>query len=162
MDLLSNTSPHRSCQSAARHAPRLISSSHAHISVFVPVPDASSFRVLAHWIYFGQTQLLAECLARGVVSWEGVARNVEYLQLGNEIRSFLGNWWARHLRPGLMEIKGQEEMDEDVSGSDSEGASDFSTTESASEDDDEDMDDVSEESGNYHVPRRGRSRTPYL
>ncbi|EIN07141.1 hypothetical protein PUNSTDRAFT_104658 [Punctularia strigosozonata HHB-11173 SS5] len=163
MDLLSSRSP-SSCQSQSKLSPRLISSSTTQISVFIPVPDASSFRVLIHWIYFGQTQLLAECLARGVVSWEGVARNVEYLQLGNEIRSFLGGWWATYLRPGALELKADsddEELEDVVSGSESEAGSEFSTTESDDDDDDDDAEFYANacRSQDDRISPRGRQRT---
>ena len=31
----------------------------------------------------------------GAVTWEGLARNVEYLDIRDDMRQFLGNWYAR-------------------------------------------------------------------
>lgn len=50
-------------------------------------------------MYFGQTALLEDCLNRGVVHWEGIARNVEYLGLPTDIKVFLGRWYKNWLLP---------------------------------------------------------------
>ena len=39
-------------------------------------------------------------LNRGIVHWEGIARNVEYLGLPTEIKVFLGRWYSNWLLPG--------------------------------------------------------------
>jgi len=51
-------------------------------------------------MYFGQTALMEDHLNRGIVHWEGIARNVEYLGLPTEIKVFLGRWYSNWLLPG--------------------------------------------------------------
>lgn len=34
-------------------------------------------------------------LSDGTVTWEGLARNVEYLDIRDDMRQFLGRWYAR-------------------------------------------------------------------
>lgn len=80
--------------------PRLLPSSPSHPVIFLPVPDPSSFHLLVHWIYFGHTNYIEECLAQGVIQWEGLARNVEYLGLPTAIKIFLGRWYGNWLHPG--------------------------------------------------------------
>jgi hypothetical protein len=50
-------------------------------------------------MYFGQTALMEDYLNRGVVHWEGIARNVEYLGLPTDIKVFLGRWYRNWLLP---------------------------------------------------------------
>ncbi|KAG1743927.1 hypothetical protein EDD22DRAFT_982094 [Suillus occidentalis] len=77
--------------------PSLLPSSHP--TLFLPVPDPSSIHLIFHWMYFGQTALMEDCLNRGVVHWEGIARNVEYLGLPTDIKVFLGRWYKNWLLP---------------------------------------------------------------
>jgi hypothetical protein len=80
--------------------PRLLPSSPSHPIIFLPIPDPSSFHLLVHWIYFGHTNYIEECLSQGVIQWEGLARNVEYLGLPTSIKVFLGRWYGNWLHPG--------------------------------------------------------------
>jgi hypothetical protein len=80
--------------------PRLLPSSPSHPIIFLPVPDPTSFQLLVHWIYFGHTNYIEECLSQGVIQWEGLARNVEYLGLPTSIKIFLGRWYRNWLHPG--------------------------------------------------------------
>ena len=64
-----------------------------HPILFLPVPDPSCFHLLVHWMYFGDLSLIQECLHKGMIQWDGIARNVEYLGLSAEIKIFLGNWY---------------------------------------------------------------------
>lgn len=79
--------------------PSLLPSPPAHPTLFLPVPDPSSIHLIFHWMYFGQTALMEDSLNRGVVHWEGVARNVEYLGLPTDIKVFLGRWYRNWLLP---------------------------------------------------------------
>ncbi|KAA1469361.1 hypothetical protein DENSPDRAFT_870274 [Dentipellis sp. KUC8613] len=83
----------------AAHRPRLLPSSPHHPVVFLPVPDPSSFHYLVTYMYFGVTDLIEDALRRRVIRWEGLARNVEYLGMGRDIKMFLGRWYHRWLRP---------------------------------------------------------------
>jgi len=74
-------------------------SSPNHPILFLPVPDPTSFHLLVHWMYFGDTRYIEDCLSRKTIQWEGIARNVEYLDLSMEIKIFLGKWYARWLHP---------------------------------------------------------------
>ncbi|KAJ9125828.1 hypothetical protein QFC24_002612 [Naganishia onofrii] len=67
-------------------------------TVWLPLPDPKSFGVLAHWLYWGDSSHLEEALARGHVSWQGLIKNIEYLELDNRIRRVLGSWWRRWVK----------------------------------------------------------------
>jgi hypothetical protein len=78
--------------------PRILSSSSVdRPHILLPVPDPSSFRFLAHWCYFKDLRYIRDYLARGLLSWEGVARNVEYLGLPPELRSSLAGLYHYHV-----------------------------------------------------------------
>lgn len=82
----------------ANRLPRLLPSSPGHPILLLPVPDPTSFHLLVHWIYFGRTDFIEDCLNRGVIQWEGIARNVEYLGFPTDIKIFLGRWYGDWLR----------------------------------------------------------------
>ncbi|KAF8274879.1 hypothetical protein EI94DRAFT_1793561 [Lactarius quietus] len=84
--------------SLAARLPRLLPSSSDHPIVYLPVPDASSFPHLVTWMYFGDTNALEDALQRRVIRWDGLARNVEYLGMPEEIKRFLGRWYRRWLQ----------------------------------------------------------------
>ncbi|OSX65554.1 hypothetical protein POSPLADRAFT_1054291 [Postia placenta MAD-698-R-SB12] len=75
--------------------PCLLPSPPTHPSIYLPVPDPASFRLLVHYIYFGSTAFIEDALDEGTIAWEGLARNVEYLGMGAEIKIVLGNWYRR-------------------------------------------------------------------
>ncbi|KAG6898267.1 hypothetical protein C0992_000712 [Termitomyces sp. T32_za158] len=75
--------------------PRLISGPSNHPTLFLPVPDPSSFHLIVHWMYFGNTTFIEECLHKKIVHWEGLARNVEYLGVSSELKVFLKTWYYR-------------------------------------------------------------------
>jgi len=80
--------------------PHLMPSSPDHPILLLPVPDPTSFHLLVHWMYFGDTRYIEDCLCQKTIQWEGIARNVEYLDLSTEIKIFLGRWYACWLHPG--------------------------------------------------------------
>lgn len=49
-------------------------------------------------MYFGSTTYIEEALDEGTVTWEGVARNVEFLGMGMDIKVCLGRWYGRWRR----------------------------------------------------------------
>ncbi|KAH7889537.1 hypothetical protein F5I97DRAFT_545120 [Phlebopus sp. FC_14] len=79
--------------------PRLLPSSPSNPVVLLPVPDPHSIHLLFHWMYFGDTDQIESCLDQGLVHWEGLARNVEYLGLPTEIKVFLGRWYGNWRLP---------------------------------------------------------------
>ncbi|KAF8559731.1 hypothetical protein OG21DRAFT_1502959 [Imleria badia] len=79
--------------------PRLLSSPPSHPVVFLPVPDPSSIQPLFYWMYFGSTDHIEAALDQGLIQWEGLARNVEYLCLPTDIKVFLGRWYRNWLLP---------------------------------------------------------------
>ena len=88
----------------ANRLPRLLPSSPTHPTLFLPVPDPTSFHLLVHWMYFGHTEYIADCLNRGIVQFPGITRNVAYLGLPDDIiGKFLRRWerdWRKcHLPP---------------------------------------------------------------
>jgi len=88
----------------ANRLPRLLPSSPTHPTLFLPVPDPTSFHILIHWMYFGRTEYIEDCLNRGIIQLPGITRNVAYLGLPDDlIGKFLRRWeraWTkRHLPP---------------------------------------------------------------
>lgn len=84
--------------------PRLLPSNPAHPTLFLPVPDPTSFHLLAHWMYFGHTRYIADCLDRGIIQLPGISRNVAYLGLSDEavgkfLRRWERDWRNRHFPP---------------------------------------------------------------
>jgi hypothetical protein len=49
-------------------------------------------------MYFGDTTALDGALQRRVIRWDGLARNVEYLGMPEELKRFLGRWYRRWLQ----------------------------------------------------------------
>jgi hypothetical protein len=122
-------------------------SSPDHPILLLPVPDPTSFHLLVHWMYFGDTRYIEDCLSRRTIQWEGIARNVEYLDLSTEIKIFLGRWYARWLNPDRDQCDFED--DSDTAYSDEDDVADDSTV--SDEDDGFQSDDEKE------VPR-GRPR----
>ncbi|KAI0372997.1 hypothetical protein BV20DRAFT_1050411 [Pilatotrama ljubarskyi] len=149
----------------------LPSSTCTHPVVHLPVPDAASFHHLVHYIYFGSTSFMEEALDNGELSWEGLARNVEYLQMGAEIKLFLGRYWRRvHTYCDYSESESDRDYDSEYD-SDSDAYmsdEDESTLADPDEDgmcmaDDEDDDSISimkaKAKARARDPPRGRQRT---
>ncbi|EIW84848.1 hypothetical protein CONPUDRAFT_134717 [Coniophora puteana RWD-64-598 SS2] len=108
-----------------------------HPIVVLPVPDPASIHLVFYWMYHGKTRSLEDCLAQGIVEWEGVARNVEYLGLPSEIKIFLGRWYGNWLlpNPARDEIVANPfgEDDDDDESDDDDDDDGFSADESGSE-----------------------------
>ncbi len=84
--------------SVAARLPRLLPSPSDHPIVYLPIPDPSSFPYLVSWMYFGDTTALDDALQRRAIRWDGLARNVEYLGMPQELKRFLGRWYRRWLQ----------------------------------------------------------------
>jgi len=93
-----------------------------------------------HYIYYGTFTYIEECLHRGIVTWEGLIRNVEYLGMRMELKACLGRYYRRWLRPNSPS---QEYSD-------------------LPRDDDDDSDDDSDSEVSYGSDRRGRSLSPFI
>jgi len=67
-------------------------------------------------MYFGDTNALEDALQRHVIRWDGLARNVEYLGMPDELKRFLGRWYRRWLQsvqqPGTGNAREGEETDD--------------------------------------------------
>jgi len=103
----------------ANRLPRLLPSSPTHPTFFLPVPDPTSFHLLVHWMYFGHTTYIEDCLNRGIVQLPGITKNVAYLGLpDNIIGKFLRRWeraWKKsHLPPSPPYDDDPESSDEEV------------------------------------------------
>ncbi|WVQ79763.1 hypothetical protein IAT38_001863 [Cryptococcus sp. DSM 104549] len=68
-------------------------------AVYVPLPDPASFGVILHWLYWHDANHFNHCLSKGLVTWQGVIRNIEYLGLDHEIKYLAGKWWKRWVKP---------------------------------------------------------------
>jgi hypothetical protein len=92
-------------------------------------------------MYFGDFKYIQDCLYQGLIQWEGIARNVEYLGLSADIKIFLGNWYHAWLNPDR-----EEETCSDDDGDDSD------TIFSDSDDDDypTDLEDIIETDNEKH------------
>lgn len=76
----------------------MLPSSPTHPTIYLPVPDPSSLRLLIHYMYFGSTTYIEDALDEGTVTWEGLVRNVEFLGMGMDIKVCLGRWYGRWRR----------------------------------------------------------------
>lgn len=113
LDLMYAQSPptsHGSSSIPPDRLPKLMPSSPDHPILFLPVPDPSSLHLLFHWMYFGDFSFIADCLRRGAIQWEGIARNAEYLGLSSTIKDFLRNWYNSWLN-ACAARQAQEEED---------------------------------------------------
>jgi hypothetical protein len=118
----------------ANRLPRFLPSSPTQPTLFLPVPDPTSFHILVHWMYFGRTEYIEDCLNRGIIQLPGITRNIAYLGLPDDIiGKFLRRWeraWKKsHLPPSPPH-------DDDSESSDGEECS-----YSSDEDEDVDMDE---------------------
>lgn len=93
--------------------PRILDSCSSRPVLLLPVPDPRSIHLLIHWIYFGKTDHIEACLKRGVVDWEGLARNAEYLGLSSDIKVFLARWYGKWLLPARRSEDGSDD-DSDI------------------------------------------------
>ncbi|KAJ7578384.1 hypothetical protein C8J56DRAFT_797370 [Mycena floridula] len=156
----------------ANRLPRLMpASTPTHPVLFLPVPDPSSIHLLFHWMYFGETDYIIEYLDSGVIQWEGIARNVEYLGLPADIKVFLGRWygsWLQHEPSGETEDDGMSSDEEDTDSiNDNDSDYDFHEDQSSSTsvvDMDVDEDEIrrkhiEEEEEEEEQSSRGRNRT---
>ena len=102
----------------AARLPRLLPSSPDHPIVYLPIPDATSFPYLVTWMYFGNMSALEDALQRRVIHWDGLARNVEYLGMPEEIKRFLGRWyrrWLQYAAQHQQQQQQQQQQQEDAS-----------------------------------------------
>lgn len=53
-------------------------------------------------MYYGSMEDIEFALDDGTVTWEGLARNVEYLDIRDDMRQFLGHWYARRCSPPVQ------------------------------------------------------------
>ena len=114
LDLMYAQSPpssHASSSIPADRLPKLMPSSPDHPILFLPVPDPSSLHLLFHWMYFGDFTFIADCLRKGAIQWEGIARNAEYLGLSSTIKDFLRTWYNSWLNACAARQAQQEEED---------------------------------------------------
>jgi len=97
--------------SVAARLPRLLPSPSDHPIVYLPIPDPASFPYLVSWMYFGDTTALDNALQRRVIHWDGLARNVEYLGMPEELKRFLGRWYRSWLQ-SVQSTNGNTKDDE--------------------------------------------------
>ncbi|RXK36140.1 hypothetical protein M231_06582 [Tremella mesenterica] len=68
-------------------------------TLWVPLPDPGSFSVLLHWMYWGDNLALESAIHNGLVSWQGIVRNIEYLEASDSLKRVLGQWWKTWIEP---------------------------------------------------------------
>lgn len=57
--------------------------------LFLPLPDPASFHYIAHWMYFGKTDLILNALRQGTITWSGLARNGAFLGMTEEFQAMI-------------------------------------------------------------------------
>jgi hypothetical protein len=62
-------------------------------------------------MYFGDTTVLDNALQRRAIRWDGLARNVEYLGMPEELKLFLGRWYRSWLQ-SIQSTSGSTKDDE--------------------------------------------------
>jgi hypothetical protein len=65
-------------------------------------------------MYFGDTTALDSALQRRVIRWDGLARNVEYLGMPEELKRFLGRWyrwWLQSVQSGNTKDDENDELE---------------------------------------------------
>ncbi|KAI0078116.1 hypothetical protein K474DRAFT_1674297 [Panus rudis PR-1116 ss-1] len=146
--------------------PRILPSSSSHPVLLLPVPDPSSLRLLIHYIYFGSTVYLEEALDNGEINWEGLARNVEFLGMGVEIKVFLGRWYGRWYLGREDAFDDDDEYDSDNSSDeDCDDEMDYlerrssATSLSVNAEDDMDLEEEFKRADLGHERPRGRDRS---
>lgn len=149
--------------------PRILPSPPAHPTIYLPVPDPASFRLLVHYMYFGSTTYIEDALETESVTWEGLARNVEYLGMDTEIKLCLGRYYNRWQRGRNVFGHHFEEFEDLSDDSDEDSCSD-SDSEEVEEDESvtspasgDEYDGMDIDEGFKHVEvdaPRGRERTP--
>ena len=96
--------------SVASRLPRLLPSAPDHPIVYLPIPDPSSFPHLVTWMYFGDDGALEDALQRQAIRWDGLARNVEYLGMPEDLKRFLGRWYRRWLQSATAAQRQQQQQ----------------------------------------------------
>ncbi|PWN46699.1 hypothetical protein IE53DRAFT_304038, partial [Violaceomyces palustris] len=79
--------------------PRLLSSNPDNPTLFLPLPDPSSFTILLHYLYHGDFEVVARSMSQKKVRWEGVVMNADFLGLDEVLKNELGVWWRRNISP---------------------------------------------------------------
>lgn len=156
----------QSSTSSPRFPCILPSSTCTHPVIHLPVPDPTSFHHLVHYIYFGSTTFIEEALDNGDLTWDGLARNVEYLQMGADVKLFLGRYWRQaHTFRGYSD-EYDSDFDYDSESDDSMSEDDATLADPDEEgmcladDEDDDMSIMkAKASARARDPPRGRQRT---
>ena len=47
----------------------------------------------------GDIQALESALGRGLIGWQGLVRNIDYLDLDDGVKRAVGKWWRRWVKP---------------------------------------------------------------
>jgi hypothetical protein len=63
-------------------------------------------------MYFGDSGALEDALQRHVIRWDGLARNVEYLGMPEDLKRFLGRWYRHWLQRPVPQPRSTNEEDE--------------------------------------------------
>lgn len=98
-------------------------------------------------MYSGNTDHIENVLDQGLIQWEGLARNVEYLCLPTDIKVFLGRWYRNWFllarrspdcTPCPPDDDDESDLDSEYDGSD---CDDYYSSSSPSTDDEMQSDD---------------------
>ncbi len=67
-------------------------------------------------MYFGDNGALEAALQRHAIRWDGLARNVEYLGMPEELKRFLGRWYRRWLQSAAAAQQQQQQQQQQMGG----------------------------------------------
>ena len=67
-------------------------------AVYIPMPDPAAFGVIVQWLYWGDPKAVELALSKGIISWEGLVYNIDYLDLEDDIKRIVGKWWRKWVK----------------------------------------------------------------
>lgn len=61
----------------------------------------------------GDANIVEDALSRGLVSWQGLVHNIDYLDLDDSIKRTVGKWWRKWVKTETQTARGVQDEDED-------------------------------------------------
>jgi len=66
----------------------------------------------------GDACVIEDALSRGLVSWQGLVHNIDFLDLDDPIKRTVGKWWRKWVKTEAQARGGQPDEDEDLENDD--------------------------------------------
>lgn len=61
--------------------------------------------------YRGDVASLESALSRGLITWQGIVKNIEYLSMDDSIKRVMGKWWRTWVKTDVGRARAQEEAE---------------------------------------------------